>query len=147
MKRVSPSFHSFDWRSNVRGVDATVKFATAAPDGVNRSSGSFVRLPMMVMTVSPAMWSLLSSGGVVGQHRWRGASVGFRPDQLGAQDGLVQVELPVELLREVRLGLHVDDGVDALGLFLDLVGELAPAPDVDVLDGAATLADDVEEPV
>ena len=67
MKRVSPSFHSFDWRSNVRGVDATVKFATAAPDGVKRSSGSFVRLPMMVMTVSPAMWSLLSSGGVSSQ--------------------------------------------------------------------------------
>jgi hypothetical protein len=55
MKRVSPSFHSFEFLSNVRGVEATVKFATAAPDGVNRSSGSFVRLPMMVMTVSPAM--------------------------------------------------------------------------------------------
>ena len=66
MKRVSPSFHSLVCRSNRRGVDATVKFATAAPDGVNRSSGSFVRLPMMVMTVSPAMWSLLSSGCVVG---------------------------------------------------------------------------------
>ena len=36
-------------------MDATVKLATAAPDGVNRSSGSAVRLPMTVMTVSPAM--------------------------------------------------------------------------------------------
>ena len=55
MNSVSPSFHSFDWRSNVRGVDATVKFATAAPDGVKRSSGSPVRFPITVMTVSPAM--------------------------------------------------------------------------------------------
>jgi hypothetical protein len=39
----------------MRGVDAIVKFATAAPDGVNRSSGSFVRLPTIVMIVSPAM--------------------------------------------------------------------------------------------
>ena len=29
----SPSFHSFVVRSNVRGVEATVKFATGAPDG------------------------------------------------------------------------------------------------------------------
>src|SRR5690242_365099 len=102
MKRVSPSFHSFDWRSNVRGVLATVKFATAAPDGVNRSSGSFVRLPMMVMTVSPAMWSLPSSG--VREDQWAlvvsstdeqrpcPRSVSFRTDELGAQHGLVEVE-------------------------------------------------------
>ena len=51
----SPSRHSLVWRSNVRGVDATVKFATAAPDGVKRSSGSAVRLPTRVMVVSPAM--------------------------------------------------------------------------------------------
>ena len=53
MNSVSPSFHSLLCRSNVRGVDATVKFATAAPDGVNRSSGSPVMLPMTVMMVSP----------------------------------------------------------------------------------------------
>src|SRR5918911_978635 len=74
-------------------------------------------------------------------------STSLGTDELGAQDRLVEVELPVELLREVGLGLHVDDGVDALGLLPDLVGQLAPAPDVHVLDGAATLADDVEEPV
>ena len=61
MKRVSPSFHSLDCRSNVRGVDATVKFATAAPEGVNRSSGSAVRLPTMVMVVSPAMGQVAPS--------------------------------------------------------------------------------------
>ena len=46
---------SFDCRSKLRGVDAMVKFATAAPAGVNRSSGSAVRSPTMMMTVSPAM--------------------------------------------------------------------------------------------
>src|SRR6185369_12018888 len=50
----SPSFHSPLWRSKMRGVDATVKLATAAPDGVKRSSGSAVRFPTTVMVVSPA---------------------------------------------------------------------------------------------
>ena len=50
----SPSFHSPLWRSYIRGVDATVKLATAAPDGVNRSSGSAVRFPTTVIVVSPA---------------------------------------------------------------------------------------------
>ena len=27
----SPSFHSFAWRSKLRGVDAIVKFATGSP--------------------------------------------------------------------------------------------------------------------
>src|SRR5690606_36884476 len=49
-----PSSHSLVSRLNLRGVEATVKFATAAPDGVNRSSGSAVRLPTTVMMVSPA---------------------------------------------------------------------------------------------
>ena len=49
----SPSFHSLVALSRIRGVDATVKFATAAPLGVNRSSGSSVRLPMTVMVTSP----------------------------------------------------------------------------------------------
>ena len=55
----SPSFHSLDWRSMTRGVEAIRKFATAAPDGVKRSSGSSTRLPTTVMTVSPAMSRLL----------------------------------------------------------------------------------------
>jgi hypothetical protein len=52
---VSPSFHSLACRSKVRGVDAIRKLATAAPEGVKRSSGSSTRLPMIVMTVSPAI--------------------------------------------------------------------------------------------
>ena len=58
----SPSFHSFVFLSNVRGVDAMVNDATAAPDGVKRSSGSAVRLPTTVMTVSPAMAAYRTSG-------------------------------------------------------------------------------------
>ena len=54
-KSASPSFHSLEARSRVRGVEATVKLATAAPEAVKRSSGSAVRLPTTVMTVSPAM--------------------------------------------------------------------------------------------
>ena len=56
----SPSFHSLVCRSNVRGVEATVKLATAAPEGVKRSSGSAVRLPTTVIGVSPAMSGLQS---------------------------------------------------------------------------------------
>ena len=41
--------------------------------------------------------------------------------------------------------LSVDDGVDALGVLVDLVGQPTAAPDVDLLDGAAVVADDVEE--
>ena len=37
-----------------RGVDATVNFATAAPLGVKRNSGSLTKLPIMVRLVSPA---------------------------------------------------------------------------------------------
>ena len=54
MNSASPSFHSFDCRSKVRGVLAMVKLATATPFGVNRSSGSAVRLPITVMMVSLA---------------------------------------------------------------------------------------------
>jgi hypothetical protein len=53
------------------------------------------------------------------------------PRDLGPQDGLVEVELPVEFLHHGGLGGHVDHRVDALWLLLDLVGETALAPDVD----------------
>src|SRR5690625_7883311 len=67
--------------------------------------------------------------------RWgEGGSVSVRADELGAQDGLVEAELAVELLGELRGGRHVDDGVDALGTLLDVVGEATLAPDVDVVD-------------
>src|SRR3712207_2328464 len=58
-KSPSPSFHSLVALSRNRGVEAIRNFATAAPLGVKRSSGSSTRLPTIVMTVSPAMVVLL----------------------------------------------------------------------------------------
>src|SRR3954453_5063533 len=139
---VSPSFHSFVWRSNVRGVEATVKLATAAPDGVNRSSGSPVMLPITVMMVSPAMSTPCFSSCRC--RRGRGCS-GAGAQELGPQDRLVETELTVQLLGRGRLRRQVDDGVDALGLLLDLVGQTATAPDVDLVHGATVLGDDRQE--
>jgi hypothetical protein len=67
------------------------------------------------------------------------------PHHLGPQHGLVQVELTIQLGHHGRFGLHIDDGIDALGVLGDLVSQPALAPDVDLLDGAAALADDIEE--
>src|SRR3954471_18125739 len=129
----SPSFHSLVALSRNRGVDATVKLATAAPLGVNRNSGSSVRFPTTVrVTSSAAIRALL---------------LRTRPQHLGAQHGFVEVELAVELLHRGRLGRDVQDGVDALDLVVDLEGQPPPAPHVDLLDGAAVLADDTEERV
>src|SRR4051812_27373091 len=164
----SPSFHSWDWRSKVRGVEATVKLATAAPLGVKRSSGSAVRLPTTVMTVSPATGSpRCSLPAVCGTSsvwvrppRWRTSSTGegwcrgptvelaqLGAEDLRAQDRLVEVELAVQLLHDGRLGVEVDDRVDAFSLLVDLERQPAPAPHVDLLHGAAAGADDVEERV
>src|SRR3954454_6411667 len=120
MNSASPSFHSLVCLSRKRGVEATVKFATAAPLGVNRSSGSSVRLPTRVMLVSPAAMP--------------GLLLRVRSDELGPQHGLVDVELPVELLDGGRLGGHVEKGVHAFDLVPDLVGQPAASPDVDLLD-------------
>src|SRR6476469_8368888 len=105
MNSVSPSFHSLLWRSNCRGVEATVKFATAAPDGVKRSSGSPVMLPMIVMTVSPAMgppgWAGRGAAGGTGRAGARWGS-GAGAQELGPQDRLVEPELAVQLLGRGR---------------------------------------------
>src|SRR5919107_4932537 len=82
-KRLSPSFHSLVALSRKRGVEAMRNFATAAPLGVKRSSGSSTRLPTRVMTVSPAAMSELPRSLAL-----------VRTDDLGAQHGLVEVELP-----------------------------------------------------
>jgi len=68
--------------------------------------------------------------------------VGLGTEDLGPEDRLVQVHLAVELLDDRRLGLQVDDRVDALGLLLDLVRETTTAPGVDLLDLSATVTDD-----
>src|SRR4051812_3296229 len=131
-KSASPSFHSFVFLSKVRGVEATVKLATAAPLGVKRSSGSAVRLPTTVMTVSPATGSPRCSLPAVcgtssvwvrppSREIWRRTSstgegwcegptvelAQLGADDLRAQDRLVEVELAVQLLHDGRLGVEV----------------------------------------
>src|SRR5699024_6189579 len=80
-----------------------------------------------------------------GTVRQPGSLVGA--EHLGADDVVVQTQLTIELLDRVRLRLELDDGVDALGLLVDLVGEAALAPDVDLVDRTALLPDHVEERV
>src|ERR1044072_2216743 len=135
-KSASPSFHSPLWRSNVRGVEATVKLATAAPDCVNRSSGSAVRLPITVMTVSPAIAVPPVSG-----------PSGVAPQDLSPQHRLLEAELAVQLLHRVRIRVHVEHRVDALGVLLDLQRTPTLAPPLDLLHVPARSADDVEEGV
>ena len=53
MKMASPSFQELLARSKVRGVEAIVKSARAVPSPIQRSSGSAVRFPVIVMIVSP----------------------------------------------------------------------------------------------
>src|SRR5699024_6186605 len=49
----SPSYLCLVCELTLRGVDATRKFVTGAPDGVKRSSGSATMLPTTVILVSP----------------------------------------------------------------------------------------------
>src|SRR5690606_36906941 len=119
--RASPSFHSPVWRSKVRGVDATVKLATAAPDGVKRSSGSAVRLPITVMTVSPAI-AIQPSARARGSDPLRlGRALALAPDDLGAQHGLVQPQLAVQFPDGLRLTRDLEDRVVPLAVLADLV--------------------------
>ena len=71
--------------------------------------------------------------------------MGLGAKDLGPENRLVQVHLSVKLLDDRRLGLKVDDRVDALGLLLDLVRETTTAPGVDLLDLSAAVTDDGEE--
>src|SRR5262245_4754428 len=145
----------------MRGVEAMRNLATAAPDGVKRNSGSSVRLPMTVMVVSPAMTQLLrpwlasmrsadQAPTAVRQSRGAGpgvpefASANVRPDDLGTQHGLVESQLAVQLGHRRRLGLQVDDGVDALGLLIDLERQAPAAPDVELLHRTTRRPDHVE---
>src|SRR4051812_16055664 len=148
----SPSFHSPDALSNVRGVDATVKLATAAPDWVKRSSGSAVRFPTTVIVVSPAMSgapaSDLGLGGVLGRlRRSLGGLRGVAPHDLGPQHGLLQAQLAVQFLHRVGSRGQVEDGVDALAALVDLEAQPALAPDLHLLHVPASGADDVEKVV
>jgi hypothetical protein len=78
------------------GVEATVNFATAAPLGVKRSSGSFVRFPTNVMFVSPAA-IFSSSSRYVSVIYLSGADL-LEYYNFGAEHCLIEVELAVQLL-------------------------------------------------
>src|SRR4051794_23857287 len=67
---------------------------------------------------------------------------GVGAQDLGPQDDLVEAELAVELLGGRGRRAEVDDGVDALGLLLDVVGKPTTAPDVDLVDRATVGLDD-----
>src|SRR6478735_921925 len=132
-----------------------VKLATASPFCVYRSSGSAVRFPTTVMTVSPAMGlgaGLLGGGGLAGSllvgTLLSGGDLSdrlLRAEHLGAHDGLAELQLAVELLGGVTFCGELDDGVDALGLLIDLVSQTTTTPDVDVVDRSTVVTDDVEE--
>src|ERR1700728_4515537 len=142
-KRLSPSFHSLVALSRMRGVEAIRKVATGWPDAVNRSSGSATRLPTTVIGVSPAAIVALQ----VDSRTSGGLSAVLGPQDLGAQHALVEVELTVELLDGRRLGVQVDDGVDAFRLLVDRVGEATLPPDVELADLAAVIGHDLEKPL
>src|ERR1700734_1250217 len=142
-KRLSPSFHSLVALSRMRGVEAIRKVATGWPDAVNRSSGSATRLPTTVIGVSPAAIVALQ----VDSRTNGGVSAVLGPQNLGPQHALVEVELTVEFLDGRRLGVQVDDGVDAFRLLVDRVGEATLPPDVELADLATVIGNDLEEPL
>src|ERR1700684_780961 len=72
-------------------------------------------------------------------------SVDLRPHDLGAEHRFVEVELTVQLPDRVGLGGQVDHRVDPFGPLVDVVGEAAPPPDVQLLYAAPTSGDDLEK--
>src|SRR3954452_20620205 len=67
---------------------------------------------------------------------------GVGAQDLGPQDDLVEAELAVGLLGGRGRRVEVDEGVDALGLLLDVVGEPTTTPDVDLVDSPTVGLDD-----
>ena len=128
-----------------RGGEAQLRVVDEVADDGDDGLACHVRSPSLIRWMcrrDPSLPQAPTVGRCVVHRRTLSAASGRRT--LVRRIGLVERELAVELLDRGRLGGQVDDGVDALGVLLDLVGEPATAPDVDVLDGAAVLADDVE---
>src|SRR5215218_8726029 len=99
---VSPSFQESP--SRTRGVTASRKLATACPLGVNRSSGSSVRLPATVTKVSMA--PSLGSVCLRAQAAWSGSLAGKGPGQRCGRNRpirrLAAGSLPAATLEEPR---------------------------------------------
>src|ERR671919_1466291 len=149
---VSPSFHCPE-ASWYRLLTAIRKFATAAPFGVYRSSGSSTRFPTMTtwfplaisITTSslpsrPAMATAGSGGEDLCQL--------CRPlHDLVADDLIRQGQEPLHLGDDRRLRTELDHGVDALGLLPDLEGETPLPPPVDVGNLAALIGEELGDPI
>src|SRR5579875_3718942 len=107
----------------------------------------------MVIWVSPAAMvgpapgrslDVVYGDDTVAQRRFWG-SVTFWAQNLRPQHSLVEVQLAVEFAHRVRIRGQVDHGVDALELLVDAVGQPAPAPHVDLVDGSTVVLDHGEE--
>src|SRR6202161_4859518 len=99
------------------------------------------RLPTTVIGVSPAAIVALQ----VDSRTNGGLSAVLGPQNLGPQHALVEVELAVELLDGRRLGVQIDDRVDAFRLLVDRVGEATLPPDVELADLAAVVGHDLKK--
>ena len=113
-----------------------MKFATAAPRGVKRSSGSSVE-------VADDGDDGVACHAARSRRPGRACVSGRRT--LVRSTASLRLSWRSSSLTVAGLGGQVDDGVDALGLLVDLVRQPAAAPDVDLLHRAAVRADDVEE--
>src|SRR5918992_2582764 len=134
LQRKNPSRRSSHWPSLFlkRLLTATVKFATWRPEGVNRSSGSSVRLPTRVTLLSAITTYLPGL---------------LRPNDLAADEFVGDAQGAFELRDRVFGSLERSHEVVPLVLVVDLVGEPAIAPPIDIRDLAAVLPDERAEPV
>src|SRR5919106_1186948 len=146
---VSPSFH-WPEASWYRLLTAIRKFATAAPFGVYRSSGSSTRFPTMT-TWFPLAMSIptlfIPSSGRWPAGRRGSPSLCSLSNDLEPDDLVREGQHPIELGQRVRLGLERDEDVDPLRSAVDLVGKLPASHPVDVRDLTAAFRQDLRDPV
>src|SRR5215210_1264309 len=124
---------------------------TDEPLGVCRSSGSRVRLPTRTTRLMFAMVLLLLRGDAygfgdiltarLGRRHWPGVPCLRAPNGHVAHDSVGDAQNARDLRERLRLGRKREQVIGAVGLVVDLVGELAPSPDVVCVPGAAALLD------
>src|SRR5918996_2059312 len=134
LQRKKPSRRSSHWPSLFlkRLLTATVKFATWRPEGVNRSSGSSVRLPTRVTLLSAITTYLPGL---------------LRPNDLAADELVGDAQGALQLRDRVLRSFERGHEVVALVLVADLVGEPAIPPPIDVRHLASVVPDEGAEPV
>lgn len=90
-------------------------------------------------------FSLVNERDAAARVRQPRCSAVVEPEDLGPQDGLVEVELTVQLSHRGGAAGHVEHRVNALGLAADLEGETTATPDVNGFDASAIGTDDIAE--